>query len=56
MKRIKTTKLVTRERAVEIAAQHNGVSIETAQRYTDSELQEVLRQVAPSHLTLKLKR
>lgn len=55
MRRIKTTKEVARERAIEIAANHNNVSKEVAARYTDSELQEVLRQVAPSHLTLKLK-
>ena len=29
---------------------------EVAARYTNSELQEVLRHVAPSHLTLKLKK
>ena len=56
MRRIKQTKEVTRQRAIEIAANHNGVSKEVAARYTDSELQEVLRQVAPSHLKLKLKK
>ena len=56
MRRIKTTKEVTRERAIEIAANHNNVSKEVAACYTNSELQEVLRQVAPSHLTLKLKK
>lgn len=53
MRRIKTTKEVTREREIEIAANHNNVSREIAASYTDSELQEVLRQVAPSHLTMK---
>ena len=36
---------ITRERAIRIAADHNCVSIETAQNYTDSELREVLRQL-----------
>ncbi len=39
---------VSRERAIKIAANHNCVSIDIAQRYTDSELKEVLR-----HLKLK---
>lgn len=56
MRPIKKTKEVARERAIEIAANHNCVSREIAASYTDSELQEVLRQVAPSHLTLKLKK
>jgi hypothetical protein len=34
---------ISRTRAQEIAANHNRVSIETAQNYTDSELKEVLR-------------
>lgn len=33
---------VTRERAIEIAMNHNGISREIAERYTDSELKEVL--------------
>lgn len=36
---------ITRERAIQIAANHNCVSIEMAQNYTDSELREVLRQL-----------
>lgn len=36
---------VSRERAVLIAANHNCVSREIAERYTDSELKEVLRQL-----------
>lgn len=56
MKRMKQVREVSRDRAIEIAANHNNVSKEVASRYTDSELQEVLRQVAPSHLTLKLKK
>lgn len=39
---------MTRRRAVEIAANHNAVSMATAERYTDSELIEVLR-----HLRIK---
>ena len=34
---------VNREKAVEMAVLVNGVSKEVAQRYTDSELKEVLR-------------
>lgn len=41
----KIYKCNTRELAVRIAANHNGVSIETAKKYTDSELKEVLRQL-----------
>ena len=36
---------VSRERAIAIAANHNCVSKEIAQQYTDSELKEVLRQL-----------
>lgn len=36
---------ITRERAIQIAGNHNCVSMETAQNYTDSELREVLRQL-----------
>jgi hypothetical protein len=39
---------ISRNRAVEIAANHNCVSLEIAQRYTNSELHEVLR-----HLKIK---
>lgn len=39
---------VSRDRAIRIASDHNGVSIEIARNYTDSELREVLR-----HLNLK---
>lgn len=41
----KIYKVYTRELAVRIAANHNCVSIETAKKYTDSELKEVLRQL-----------
>lgn len=34
---------VTKERAIEIAMNHNCVSREIAEKYTDSELKEVLR-------------
>lgn len=33
---------VTRERAIQITMNHNGVSREIAEKYTDSELREVL--------------
>lgn len=36
---------VSKERAIEIAANHNCVSREVARCYTDSELKEVLRQL-----------
>ena len=34
---------ISKERAITIAMDHNCVSREIAQRYTDSELREVLR-------------
>lgn len=36
---------VSREKAIQIAANHNCVSKEIASKYTDSELKEVLRQL-----------
>lgn len=39
---------VSRERAIQIAMNHNCVSREIAEKYTDSELREVLH-----HLKLK---
>ncbi len=36
---------VSRERAIQIAMNHNCVSREIAEKYTDSELKEVLRQL-----------
>lgn len=39
--RVKTYE-VSRDKAVELAANHNCVSREVAERYTDSELKEVL--------------
>lgn len=36
---------VSRERAIQIAANHNAVPIGVAERYTDGELKEVLRQL-----------
>ncbi len=39
---------VSKERAIQIAANHNCVPVEVAKGYTDSELREVLR-----HLKLK---
>lgn len=43
MKARKRTYAVSRERAIEIAMNHNIVSREIAERYTDSELKEILR-------------
>ena len=48
MRAFRTLPRVSRERAIQIAATHNCVSKETAMKYTDSELKEVLR-----HLKLK---
>lgn len=42
------TPKVSRQRAIDIAMNHNCVSLEIAERYTDSELREVL-----THLRLK---
>ena len=39
---------ISRERAIQIAMNHNCVSREIAEKYTDSELREVLK-----HLKLK---
>lgn len=39
---------VNKQRAIEIAMNHNCITREIAERYTDSELKEVLR-----HLNLK---
>lgn len=36
---------VSKEKAIQIAANHNCVSIEIARNYTDNELKEVLRQL-----------
>lgn len=36
---------VSKARAIQIAANHNCVSREIAEKYTDSELREVLRQL-----------
>lgn len=45
--------MVSRERAIEIASNHNCVPREIAERYTDSELREVL--LHASGRTYKLK-
>jgi len=45
MKAFRTLPKVSRERAITIAMNHNCVSRETAEKYTDSELKEVLRQL-----------
>lgn len=41
----RTTPKVSRERAIQIAMNHNIVSREIAEKYTDSELKEVLHQL-----------
>lgn len=43
MRTIRKTPAVSRTRAVEIAMNHNIVSREVAENYTDSELKEILR-------------
>lgn len=48
MRAFRTLTKVSRERAIQIAMNHNGVTREMASAYTDGELKEVLR-------TLKLK-
>ena len=53
MKAKKRTIQVSRERAIEIAMNHNCVSREIAEAYTDSELREVLRHVG-GNLRLKV--
>lgn len=45
MRTIRKTPAVSRKRAVEIAMNHNIVSREIAEAYTDSELKEVLKQL-----------
>lgn len=50
--RVKTYE-ISRERAVEIAMNHNCVSREIAERYTDGELKEVLRHVSGGTIRLK---
>lgn len=44
---------VGRERAISITMNHNGVSREIAERYTDSELREVLLHASGLTYTLK---
>lgn len=39
----RVTPKVSKQRAIEIAMNHNCVSVEIAENYTDSELREVLR-------------
>ena len=43
MRTIKKTPLVSKKRAIEIAMNHNIVSREIAEKYTDSELKEILK-------------
>jgi beta-phosphoglucomutase-like phosphatase (HAD superfamily) len=43
MRTIKKTPLVNKKRAIEIAMNHNIVSREIAEKYTDSELKEILK-------------
>lgn len=45
MKPIRKAPAVSRKRAIEIASNHNCVPLEVAQRYTDTELKEVLKQL-----------
>lgn len=41
--RTRNTPKVSRERAIQLAMNTNGISREMAEKYTDSELKEVLR-------------
>ena len=43
MRTRKSTPKVSRERAIPLAMNTNGISREMAEKYTDSELKEVLR-------------
>lgn len=43
MKSLHKTSKISRKKAIEIASNHNCVSMEIASHYTDSELREVLR-------------
>ena len=45
MRNMHTTPKVSRQRAITIAMNHNCVSREIAESYTDSELKEVLKQL-----------
>lgn len=45
MKAFRTLPKVSKDRAIQIAANHNCVSLEVAKKYTDSELKEILRQL-----------
>jgi hypothetical protein len=49
----KKTFNVSKERAIKIAMNHNGISREIAESYTDSELKEVLKQASGRTFTLK---
>ena len=44
---------VSKSRAIEIAMNHNGVSREIAERYTNSELKEVLKHASGSTFKMK---
>lgn len=50
--RVKTYE-VSREKAVELVANHNCVSREVAERYTDSELKEALRHMGGRTFRIK---
>ena len=41
----RTTPKVSKARAIEIAMNHNCITREMAEKYTDSELREVLKQL-----------
>lgn len=45
---------VTKKKAIEIAMNHNCVPLEIAERYTDSELKEVLRHASPKDMIIKI--
>ena len=50
---IRKTYKIGREKAIELAMNHNAVSSEIAERYTDSELKEVLYHISNGARTFK---
>lgn len=45
---------IGKERAIQLAMNHNAVSREIAERYTDSELREVLAHISNGARTFKM--
>lgn len=51
---IRKTIKVSRERAIVLAMNHNNVPREIAEKYTDSELREVIKHVSSGAYTFKM--